>query len=264
VIEIDHSRYLKSWARELASQAGRIRDLIGPVHWLSDGHHKEAILRDFISRYLPPSIIVANGFIVSMSGKLPCSPELDILIANTNIEAPLLFQSGICITTPNSVLAHIQVKTTFGKAELVLALENVAIAQKVIASTAEPERIWRGIVFYECPESRTDESILNTLEAGIRSLHAKYADGGGDFQPLLPTCIACLDKWVVFISRDSVDVVLRFFGATDLSIACAMADLFGTVRRGIGGPVLDKLSDMIASVVDNHPIHRVIKLDLTP
>jgi len=42
----DFSGYLGSWAAELGARQNRVRMLIGDAHWLSDGHHKEAILRE--------------------------------------------------------------------------------------------------------------------------------------------------------------------------------------------------------------------------
>ena len=44
-IQRNFLEYHKSIARELEATKDRIRQLIGDKHWLTDGEHKEAVLR---------------------------------------------------------------------------------------------------------------------------------------------------------------------------------------------------------------------------
>ena len=53
MIEQNTPEFLKSWSAEIKSKANRVRDLIGDVHWLSDGNHKETLIRAFIRSYVP-------------------------------------------------------------------------------------------------------------------------------------------------------------------------------------------------------------------
>jgi len=59
----NRNRYLASLSAELRAQATRVRDLIGDRHWLSDGHHKEYLLKDMLARHVPSSVAVSRGFV---------------------------------------------------------------------------------------------------------------------------------------------------------------------------------------------------------
>lgn len=52
--------YLESWSNELIARASRVRQLIGSRHWLSDGHHKEMLVREFLKRYLPVTLEIGS------------------------------------------------------------------------------------------------------------------------------------------------------------------------------------------------------------
>ena len=113
--------YLESWSKELHSRADRVRQLIGDAHWLSDGHHKEAILREFLRRYLPVHVQVSRGFIRRALTD-DCSPEVDILIADLMANQPFFNEGDLLVVSPSSVIAHMEIKTKFGKSELLDAL----------------------------------------------------------------------------------------------------------------------------------------------
>lgn len=262
VTQIDYAAYLQSWAAELASQSDRVRNLIGSAHWLSDGHHKEAILREFIHHYLPSDLVVSAGFITSMGGARNCSPELDILVINPRAEAPLFHQSGICISTPRNVLAHMQVKTSFASDTLKSALENVADAQRVLATSEDADRTWRGIFFYTSKPERTPASTLKTVEEAIKNLCGEaLATDEVAIQSLLPTCICCLSEWVIFPSiKEGGEIVLRLFSTAALSAACTMADLFSAVRAVLGEAITGSHSDMIRSIGHDSPTTYIFKV----
>jgi hypothetical protein len=260
MVAADAGAYLESWADELTSRANRVRNLIGDAHWLSDGSHKEALLRDFIQRHLPRHLTVSNGFIKSSSDRESCSPEIDILIADASMHAPWFAESDLYITPPISVAAHIQVKTSYAKGELASALQNIYDSQTIVAAHARPEKVWRAVCFYTVPDSRTPVSVIDTLEATLRELaQSDWLASGAALEYTLPTCIVALSDWVIFFSiAEEKFVTLRFFELGKLSAACAMADLFAALRRWSGGDVTGDLDRLIGSLPIPTPIVRKI------
>lgn len=81
---------LESWSDELLSRASRVRNLIGDAHWLSDGHHKEELVRAYLVRHLPKAYRISRGFICSTDAKTRVSPEIDVLITDEAAELPWL------------------------------------------------------------------------------------------------------------------------------------------------------------------------------
>lgn len=264
MVQPDAGAYLESWAEELGSRANRVRNLIGDAHWLSDGNHKEALLRDFLQRHLPRQLAVANGFVTSPSRMGDCSPEIDILVADPTAHAPLFAESDLYIATPRSVAAHLQVKTSYAKNELMSALANVLASQTIIATHAESARVWRGILFYSVPESRTPTSVIDTLEDCLKQVAKDWRNADIEIIDVLPNCIVALSDWVIFVSPiENGCVNTRLFELERLSAACAVADLFSSIRRWLGGDISGDLDRMIESMPIPAPHVRTIDLART-
>ena len=155
--------YLSSWAQELHARSNRVRQLIGDAHWLSDGHHKEYLLRDFIQRYLSPDLLISRGFICTPSRVRKCSKEIDILISAPSIQAPLFNEGGLQIMTPRAVVGHLEIKSKCTKSNLRDALQNQTHTQRLITNPAKRASIWRGIVFYESDPSLNSTKALTWL-----------------------------------------------------------------------------------------------------
>ena len=100
--------YHRTIGAELTELKNRVRHLLGDTeHWLSDGRHKESILKNVLERHLPETISASNGFI-----RYPetCSSEIDLVLYNNS--KPLLFKSNdLVITTPSTIFGAIEVKT---------------------------------------------------------------------------------------------------------------------------------------------------------
>lgn len=248
----DYQAYLSSWGAELASQAHRVRQLIGDAHWLSDGHHKEALIRDFLERYVPPQLTITTGFVLAARADQPCSPEIDVMVVDPAAHLPLFAQSELSIVAPASILAHLQIKSAFGATELRDALHNVSRVQDVIASGSSSARVWRAIIFYRQDESRTPGTVMKTLE---NELAARLSVDGLHQEDWFPTCVVCLTSWVAFLSfdRDKECLLVRWFDAKDLSIGCALADLFAAVRWWLGGAQVGRLDEMVAALPLDSP-----------
>jgi hypothetical protein len=107
-IERNFLEYHKSLSQELRSTQNRIRHLIGGNHWLTDGQHKEAVLRKILRNHIAETLHVGTGFIC---GESLTSNQTDIMITSRN--KPDLFRDGeLRFVTPDAVNAIIEVKTS--------------------------------------------------------------------------------------------------------------------------------------------------------
>lgn len=159
-------RYLQSMAEELHSQATRVRDLIGDVHWLSDGFHKEQLLRGLVERYLPAGFVAARGFVVAPTDDSLCSKEQDILVVDCTREPPLFNEGGLVITFPRDVVAAISVKTAMGKKEVTDSVEGLNSVRAVAIASGASQAIWCASYHFE----------LGQTVGANRSLPYSYCD----------------------------------------------------------------------------------------
>lgn len=215
------SAYLKSWADELLSRANRVRQLIGDAHWLSDGHHKEYLLREFLNRYLSPQLLIGRGFVRPPEEARCCSPEIDILIADALCHPPLFHEGGLLIAPPSSVVAHIEVKSLLDKGSLRDALANQIAAKYILLQYVDEEEApWQGILFADAPESRTSESLVDTIQdvltdfgSLVQAIPQAVTDRPQRLESrYLPTCLATLERFVVFfVPVENVWMVLQCY-----------------------------------------------------
>jgi hypothetical protein len=105
---MDVRQNFQSISNELNALKNTIRILMGgETHWLTDGEHKEAILRKILRRFLPESIGISRGFIQSEKG---LSNQMDIILYDNRF--PTLFKDGeLVFITSDAVKAIIEVKT---------------------------------------------------------------------------------------------------------------------------------------------------------
>ena len=162
--------YHKSIASELDVLKDRIRHLIGSAHWLTDGEHKEAILRKIISNYLPEAFHVGRGFVCYPGGE--SSTQLDILI--TTKSKPTLFKDGeLVFVTPDAVRAIVEVKTKQTSSDLKDTVKKLAEElQKVRDCHRSADSCWWGVFVYE-PGSGLNYSNTrngNALSTGHKNL----------------------------------------------------------------------------------------------
>lgn len=220
-------------------------------------------MREFLRRYLPPGLIVSNGFIRSPSEHNNCSPEVDILITDPGMHPPFFAEGELQIVAPTSVVAHIEVKTTFENDTLESALQNTYQTQLVIRKYADASKVWRCVCFYSIPDSRTAESMLATVEKSIQNLRGNMPALSEDtvYSHLLPTCISTVSSYIIFLAPDAdCSLKLRLFDAGPLSLSCALADLFSAVRRWSGGSVVGELDDFIKALDIPQPVIHTINL----
>lgn len=273
-MEVDNTAFLKSWEKELTARASRVRQLIGDAHWLSDGQHKEAIIREFLRRYVPDRIVISRGFVKSFCVELsaPCSSEVDILLYDPGVHPPWFREGDLSIAFSSSVIGHLEVKSSFTKPNLMNALESVSSVQHVVYSSGVANDVWRGIVFATVSDSRTAKSFSKTVSTSIKEhLDLQTLDEAilGQIRrhgvcAYLPNSICSFSKFVAFLSKGRKPnlIKLRVFNAEELSLACALVDLFGVIRCRLGGVVDGELDALIRSLPMKSPVNEIIEFRL--
>lgn len=238
--------YLKSWSEELTARANRVRQLIGGRHWLTDGHHKEVIVREFLKRYLPVSLEIGSGFIKSKDGNT-CSPEIDILISDSSKHPAYFNEGGIQILPPSSAVAYIEMKSTFSASSLFKAIEAVSNTQLSLGD--ESANIWRCICFTSVDSDFTSfsKTVIEQFKKHVADLSSNSSH---EVIKMLPTCIASFGSYIVFI-RENIEgnsIVLTFFEFEALSAAIAFSDLFEHIRNHFGHIGVGELSALVENL----------------
>lgn len=142
-------RYLVSLGEELHAQSTRVRDLIGESHWLTDGHHKEYLLTELLRRHLPSGVVASRGFVISPSDSDIRSKEQDVLVVDTQREAPVFQGDQLVIAFPRSVLATISVKTTLDSTTVADTVEGLNSVRRTAVDQTGAREIWCAGYFFE-------------------------------------------------------------------------------------------------------------------
>jgi hypothetical protein len=121
--------YYASQANVMLSQYKNINLLLGHTHdWQHPGELCEILLRDFLRRFLPTVYSVDKGFIygrTTVDDGIHHSPEIDILVHDTQRFPPLFRMGDFAIVQPEAVRALIQVKRTLNPKQLRKGMQNV-------------------------------------------------------------------------------------------------------------------------------------------
>lgn len=115
-------------------QYENINRLLGPsTHGTASGDLCESLLREFLRRFLPPTLSVDKGYFYGRSvieGQDTHSPEIDILVHDTHSFVPLSRTGDFVIVRPQAVRAMIQVKRTLTNSQVASGLKNVIQAKQ--------------------------------------------------------------------------------------------------------------------------------------
>lgn len=119
--------YFKLVSDELLTKLNQTRQFI-KKHNPTIGILTEEILRSFLKTYLPKSVSVEQGFILSQTGEM--SKQCDILIYDSNLYAPFYRINDIVVVPSDSVIAVVEVKTTLTKTifhSVIKYFENISM-----------------------------------------------------------------------------------------------------------------------------------------
>lgn len=170
-VQRSFEEFHKSTAKELSVAQDRIRNLIGAAHWLTDGEHREAVLRKVLRNHIPESFHVGKGFVSFKDGT---SNQTDVLI--THRDHPTLFKDGdLRIVTPDAVRGIVEVKKSVpSEAKLEEYLEKLADNAERIRKFYKPiSWCWAGLFVFndeDDPDKHTfgHEVILEAIARAAR------------------------------------------------------------------------------------------------
>lgn len=168
--------YFASLGQELAVQANRVRDLIGDAHWLTDGHHKEYLLRALLTRHLPNGVLVGRGFVLNAHDE-GVSREQDVLVVDVRRQRPLFAESDVLVVSPETVLAAASVKTNLTREATSDSVAGLCSVQSSCADLVDPARIWLGVYAFQAPHARETmlENIAQVVAATSRPKSTRFS-----------------------------------------------------------------------------------------
>lgn len=250
-LEANLPAYFSTWSDEILSRADRVRNLIGSRHWLSDGSHKEFLLQEFLGRHLPRHLIIGRGFVRALTSD-NISPEIDVLITDPLRHVPLFNEGGLVIAAPSSIIATFQVKSTYRKAVLSDAMDNVAKTRTTVLNKNQNE-LWSGILFatiedYQGPNQIIDDLIDIIKKAEIWNDKMLVLSK----KRLVPQVVFILNQCVLLLDHDSSieSIRIRSFDSQKASTALGLAQLFSFVRATYSDDGLPAELDQMLERID--------------
>jgi hypothetical protein len=134
--------YYSSQAEIMLAQYENINRLLGPTdHWSKPGEFCEILFRDFLRKFLPPSLSADMGFAYGRTilGKEDIhSPEIDILIHDTEKHRPIFRMGDFVIVKPEAVRGVIQVKKALTPTQVRRGIANIVKTKLLL------HRVWKG------------------------------------------------------------------------------------------------------------------------
>ena len=149
----------KSISDELRVTQDKVRNLIGGKHWLTDGEHREAVLRKILRNHIPETYHVGKGFVTLENGT---SNQTDVLI--THRDHPTLFKDGdLRIVTPDAVRAIVEVKKSISnRSKLLEYLEKLAEnAEKIRESNPPISSCWAGLFVFDSERNASNQNRID-------------------------------------------------------------------------------------------------------
>ncbi len=227
MVRPDESRYLRSLGRELEAQATRVRDLIGDKHWLSDGSHKEAILRGLLSRHIPSGMHCFRGFVVSGDGFV--STEQDILIVDTAGSAPLFQTADLAICFPESVVAAVSVKTKIARDEIDDAVAGLASVRELCRD------IWTGVFCFDDEQSRPgNQTLYDAISDAIKAHQPKLGPLDALPSTIAPDLICTMQSLAFVIDGQDSSLRVRGFDCAGHAVALFLGRLIARIDEIAG------------------------------
>lgn len=209
-----------------------MRQLIGDAHWLSDGHHKEELVREFLRRHLPPRLRVSRGFVCPSLSTSPVSPEIDILISDSENELPWFCEGGLTIVPPSSLKAHIHIKTKYEGTEIRDILASCHAVHEACSSQTHVENIWSGAIFFSSPGIDYSTALSRLIDQINLEFQGREMSASS-----FPNCI-CLVEGATILSDKPSDsdeyLTFRSFDSLKHSIAILLNNLYEHCRTPIG------------------------------
>ena len=192
-INSDFIAYHQALAQEIKSTKDQVRHLIGSQHWLTDGEHKEIILRKVLRNRLPDNFRIGRGFICAQNS---ISTQIDVLV--TYADKPVMFREGdLSFVTPDCVAAIIEVKTKLvTRQEFLDALVKLGTELEFVRQFSNypggfgVRPCWGGLFVFEEPISGNDNRNLATLLPKCAALLSALGEAASGSETKAINCVS--------------------------------------------------------------------------
>lgn len=223
-IQEDIPKYLRSWSDQLFATSDQIRDVIGSRHWLSDGRHKERLLAEFLKKHLPSQCEVLTGFVTSLVDTSLTSREVDVLLCDGSVTAPIFRNGDLAVIPGYGLIAHIHVKSQLSRTSLADALqcaESVITASTGSGSNKNPCPC---LYFFDADAEDLEHAaslFRNQAEILRKIITAENSEG----------LVFCAGRNLFGIGRKAIDkspVRFVLFQINNMATAAFMANILST------------------------------------
>lgn len=160
--KLDNKAYFEDLSKEISALQNRVRNFIGKANWGEEGRWKESIIRTMLKRYLPDTLKVGSGFVVTPS---EVSTQCDIIIYSA--DKPTLFKEDeFVVLTADAVKAVIEIKTCLKKTQIQPAIEKLTKVGDLLKGHTIP---FLGIFAYEPSNTSNYDAVLEAFQKGNRN-----------------------------------------------------------------------------------------------
>lgn len=201
--------FRKSISKELMAVKDRVRNLIGSSHWGEDGHYKEFILMQKLRNYLPDTVRVGTGFVISGE---QCSTQIDIIIHLASI-TPFFKSGDFVIIEKSGVKGIIEVKTRLNKHDLSGVVRKAHENGELIGFP-----IFNGIFAYESDLRAVDDHLPPADESALRQ-HKGYLNNIALGTDLF------MKYWPMNGLRQNMSEHISFYNLPDLAFGYFISNL---------------------------------------
>jgi hypothetical protein len=161
-----------------------------------------------------------------------CSPEIDILVSDPSRHVALFNEGSLQVVVPTSVLATIEVKSTYSPTVLRDSLNSNALTRSCCFAEGRVSEIWSAI-FITAAKDKFDISalhqLLETFAGG--NIPSRQTESAIDNRRLLPHCIAIQDGGLSMIEAvDDDRIKIRTFECPTIALSLALAQCFSHIQ----------------------------------
>jgi len=206
---VNYLEFRKSISSELIAVKDRVRNLIGGVHWGEEGRYKENVLMQVLRNYLPDSVRVGTGFVVSGE---QCSTQIDIIVYSASI-TPFFKSGDFVIIEKSGVKGIIEVKTKLEKSQIKKVIKDAHKNGELIES-----QIFNGIFAYEADLHTTGNALPQSAIDALTHFKGKVnniAFGSNIF----------MKYWASGEQRSNMTEHISFYDLPDLAIGYFISNL---------------------------------------
>jgi hypothetical protein len=157
------------------------------------GYLREVLIRAMIEPFLPPSVCVVTGTIVTLDGVRKARNEDDLVLFSKE-RMPLLMNLGKALIPLEGVVAQIEVKSKLSRGDVVAAAKAATELQmKSLVEHGAP-----GGLLFAYASDNTEQTEVRRLLSVLQSPEVNYQPVTGQAtSPIQGICVATRGTWLL-------------------------------------------------------------------